>query len=356
MFEVKLSQNHMATTFHFTVVCELERYLEAEHLLEKSHELIEQLENELSEFRECSPIYQINHAARGSTVKLSQAGQALYALSEKLAQITGNAFNPAAKSLQKNLQQFSFRPETGEITKLVDGARLSFGAIGKGYALDRVKLMLEATGFKNYLLNAGGSSLVISGEWKWSWAWRKNPAGEYQGTELFHANGEAVAIGVSGTLEQGNHILATHENYSQTVQSLQSALVAHPSAAVSDALSTALFVAGWEKGSELLAPVTPHCAIASIDRSGVASYNRAFKNLWGTLCLFVFSIQSVLANEGEEQSLDLNALAEDRFNPYLGERNWLWALLPVISLVLVFLHLKQTKKDSKGYYKTGGKK
>ena len=44
---------------------------------------------------------------------------------------------------------------------------------------------------------------------------------------------------------------------------------------------------------------------------------------------------------GETETVDLSALGTSDFNPYIFDRDPIWILLPLVSLLLVFLHLKE---------------
>jgi hypothetical protein len=45
-----------------------------------------------------------------------------------------------------------------------------------------------------------------------------------------------------------------------------------------------------------------------------------------------------------EQVVDLAALGQSGFNPYVFDRNPIWALLPVVALIWVLFHLQKKKK------------
>lgn len=64
--------------------------------------------------------------------------------------------------------RFDFENQT--LYKLVSGVELDFGAVGKGFALDRMKSVLETSGIASAFISFGESSLMGLG---------KHPAGEY---------------------------------------------------------------------------------------------------------------------------------------------------------------------------------
>ncbi|MGZ3694530.1 MAG: FAD:protein FMN transferase [Bdellovibrionota bacterium] len=283
--QIRLDQNHMATTFEFRVSCDPARGLAAERAMSDAHRVVALLEGELSEFRESSPVYKLNHAEALVAVPITESVKELWDLAVREKARTKGAFNPLCKSKNKS----------GEIRLSADGkglfkterdTHLSFGAIGKGFALDRARLVLEREGFTDYLLTAGGSSVLISGfaaprtPWSWAWSWKKDVlnADVYRGKKFVHASGKAIALGVSGTMEQGEHILSNGERLNSL-----SALVAHSSAARADALSTALFVSGWKDISALQDPLQI-MPLAWMDKEENIQWNGDFQNLWGSPC------------------------------------------------------------------------
>jgi FAD:protein FMN transferase len=369
---LRQEQNHMATTFDFRIACGSADLDRADRLLARAHAEVARLEEELTEFpiasQPESPVLKLNRAAPLEKIAFTEDGFALLMRSLQLSKMTGSAFNPLAKStasatLEKDL---AWNAETHEVWKLSPGVHLGFGAIGKGYALDQVRLMLAQEGFEDFLLSGGGSSVFISGfqapghPWSWGWSWRKNEAGENLGVKMTHETGQAVAIGVSGTHEKGQHIIglgggATHKP-------LKSALIAHTSATEADALSTGLFVLGWEQGIQAYSQSLSSVGMATIDEAEIPHWNGVFQGLWKNLAqsfmalagiavtglwfasLFVHScLADTPAAAGGD--LDLSSLdaGSNTFTPYLLERSNYWILLPLFALFVVLVHLKKNK-------------
>ncbi len=357
----------MATTFDFTVSCERSRQLHAESVLAEALKLVHELEGELSEFLEASPIHQLNHSAPFARVPQKDSALFLLERSRQLATRTNGAFNVYAKSApapKADAERVAWDSTTQQAWRTDAGARVGFGAIGKGYALDRVRELLERENFRDFILSAGGSSLIISGlagpntDWEFGWSWKKSESGAPLGIRLKHS-GQTVAIGVSGTHEKGQHILGVDMNHQ-----LKSALVALPgaSAADADALSTALFVSGWEKNQALASNSVKDCgaepAMACIDAEDVPAWNGVFHKLWGkhisrvaSLVLGAFGAMTVLASAAQEvraadDSVDLGSMGGgDAFTPYIFDRNKLWILLPAFALVVILTHLRSIRRN-----------
>ena len=185
----------------------------------------------------------------------------------------------------------------------------------------RFARILEKHGFHDYLLNAGGSSHVLSGfsspgePWRWAWSWEKEADGTPRGVHFEHPTGVPMALGVSGTHEQGAHLKDPQSG--AAVVDLKSSLIGHPRATEADALSTALFVAGWDKTLPLLAKLSDKPAMAVINEEGVPRWNGFFQSLWGapvSVFLFCFTFFFTAIARADD-AVDLSADGNGRFHP-----------------------------------------
>lgn len=298
---VELSRNHMATTFILKVSCEKSRARAAESVLNEAHECIARIEAEVSEFRDDSELSKLNALSAGIEFRPeTRSMRDLIQLSFRFYSETQGAFDPSFKSEVGIglLDRFEYSahtgpktdgkhagPKTDVIMKKAPRVRLGFGAIGKGYALDRVRTLLEREGFQDFLLSAGGSSLIISGtpcaymDWPLAWSWEKR-GNDYFGRQLnLKTKRDAVAIGVSGTMEQGEHV---QRESSQS--KLLSSFIAGVSAAQTDAYSTAVLSQGWERSGEWLSRLNePHAVAGIFDEDRVLVWNGVFQNNFGSL-------------------------------------------------------------------------
>lgn len=351
---IRLEANHMATTFDFRISCPPEQTRLADRVLTHAHGEVDRLESELSEFLEHSPVYRLNHSEVGERVTFTRDAFSLLVRSFELRELTHSAFDPLSKST--DAAALSWDSNTREVWKLTAGTWLGFGAIGKGYALDQVRMKIESLGFQNYLLSAGGSSIVLSGEesagnaWQWGWSWKKDQDGNSLGIVLKHANAGKVALGVSGTHEKGEHLIDRRRG--PTNIRPKSALIGTASAADADALSTALFISGWDQSRTYLDRLPLPPAAAWIDESETPHWNGVFQNLWnrtGALAISAIAFFSFLALHSQQafcdDVVDLNSLGASAktFTPYIFDRSPVWILLPTFILFLVVAHLRKTK-------------
>jgi hypothetical protein len=131
------------------------------------------------------------------------------------------------------------------------GIEVSLGAVGKGYALDRARAVLRASGVQHALLSAGGSSIVAlggrGGGWVVDVVSPLRPARPIATLSLRNA-----ALGTSGAGEQFvvqggrryGHVIDPRSGW--PVDGTLSASVVASDAARADALSTAFLVGGLD--------------------------------------------------------------------------------------------------------------
>jgi len=192
----------------------------------------------------------------------------LLSLCRELHAATGGAFDPAATALSRGWGFLDRRPrqpaddeiaaararsgmdkvgldDLGRAVRFaVPGVELNFGAVGKGWALDRVAASLRVRGVARALLTAGGSSHRGWGGEEWELALR--PGHEDLGLLRLRD----AALGTSASGEQHfeangrrfGHVLDPRSGW--PAEGVRSASVVTSEAAVADALSTAFLVGG----------------------------------------------------------------------------------------------------------------
>ncbi len=137
------------------------------------------------------------------------------------------------------------------------GMKLGFGAIGKGYAANRAKAVMQGMGIDSGLVNAGGD-LICWGEDRHG-PWRIAIADPQNRTEpLAWLELQDVAVVSSGDYER--FALINGKRYSHIIdprtgwpaKGLRSATIVCPDAELADALATSVMVLGPEKGLALI--------------------------------------------------------------------------------------------------------
>lgn len=143
----------------------------------------------------------------------------------------------------------------GKVTMQDKQAVIDFGASGKGIALDSVKAYLDSCETERAVVSVGGSVLLY-GEGDFTVGIR-NPKGD-SGSSIATLTIPEGCISTSGSYEQSfeengkkyHHILDPETGY-PVDNGIISVTVISESGLLSDALSTACFVLGVEKGFEL---------------------------------------------------------------------------------------------------------
>ncbi|MBQ3136805.1 MAG: FAD:protein FMN transferase [Clostridia bacterium] len=168
---------------------------------------------------------------------------------------------PTEKEISEALNGIDYkkiRNEKGAV--YYQGGEVDLGAVGKGFACDLIKVYLDAAGAKGAVVSVGGSILAY-GDYnkkgdKWSIAIR-HPRSETEFLGIISLDEGFVST--SGDYERYfekdgkryHHIFDARTGYPAS-SGLISVTVVADSGVLSDALSTACFIVGEEKGKALL--------------------------------------------------------------------------------------------------------
>ncbi len=239
--------------------------------------IIDNLDKTISRFNEDSAVSRLN--ATG-TVTDSHTAYTL-SLMKEVCEKSGGVFDvtigqvsslwsigendgniPSESELEKALSKVdsSLIEIDGDTVTLKSGAKVDLGAVGKGYACDLVKSYLEESDVKGAVVSVGGSILAF-GDY--------NGAGDKWNIAIQHPRDKESYLGVlsvdggfistSGDYERYfekdgiryHHILDAATGYPAS-SGVISVTVICDSGILSDALSTACFILGYEKSLELL--------------------------------------------------------------------------------------------------------
>lgn len=242
--------NHAAMATHFQA-----RILSAEkayvaQAAQAIFDLLDSLESRLSRFRTDSEIARIAHLTPGETMRLSEPAFACLQIARRMDQATGSAFcpTPAALKTQPSLPQWDLLQEEYSILCISGRLEFDLGAIGKGFALDRMSALLREWDCPSFLLVAGGSS-ILAGDQPTGHAGWSCGLGEDDSSPRFlltHAS-----LSGSGLAIKGSHILDPRTG--RPALRKNRAWVLADTASESDALSTACMVLSELEIEEVLA-------------------------------------------------------------------------------------------------------
>lgn len=257
--------------------------------------LVEQLEDQMTVYRDQSELSQLNRLAPQEPVPLEPRLFELLFRAKSLSEETEGAFDPTSGPLVSlwNLCKHELRvPTPDELGKTLDavGVRhldfnldhgtlayslpsvsLNLGAIGKGYALDRGAELLRAAGHDDWLIHGGQSSILARGNHQGRPGWPvgiRNPQMPDRLIATLLLKNAGMGTSGSGTKffrlegKRYGHIIDPRTGWPS--EGMLSVSVIAPDAASADALATAFFVLGVEKSlefchnhSEIQAILTP---------------------------------------------------------------------------------------------------
>jgi thiamine biosynthesis lipoprotein len=286
---VRVSRRAMATTFEVALPYGTADAVDA---ATDALDLIDDLENQLTIFRDHSEVSRLNAAAAAGPVVIERRLFDLFAFCAGLTRETAGAFDIATGALTKAWgfykrqgrvptpgERAAAMARTGMRHVILDGEgrsvkyrkaglEINLGGVGKGYALDRAAELLRARwGIDAALLHGGGSSVVAVG----------HPPGDPRGwpVAVRHPWDDSLTLGTVRLRDQGlGTSAATFQYFVYNNQKLghlidprtgwpaagtASASVAAPTGAEADALSTAFFVLGVDQAGAYCRP-RPHLA------------------------------------------------------------------------------------------------
>ena len=238
----------MATYFQVRVFHEEEAY--AAQAARAAFHLLDALESRLTRFRINSDIARIAHLAPGERLRLSEPAFACLQIAKTMELATRSAFcaTPTALKTQECLPQWQLLPDDHCILCLSGQLQFDLGAIGKGFALDRMAELLSQWDCPSFLLVAGGSSILAgdSPADTSGWSCGLGEDNTVQRYLLTHAS-----LSGSGLAVKGAHILDPRTG--QPAPRQLRAWVLADTASESDALSTACMVLTESELKEVLA-------------------------------------------------------------------------------------------------------
>lgn len=273
----KFHQVAMGTGVEITLTGENEELAQKAAL--QAFQEIKRIEYLMSPWIESGDVTRINRSAGNNGVRLSPETVEVLKRAQEVSILSEGAFDitvgplvqlwrkarergmpPDIEEVKENLNLVNFRDLKiqygGNVSLGKKGMSIDLGGIAKGYAVDRAFELLKGLGYRNLVVNAGGDLRVggskMEGPWSIGIQHPRDPEKIMARISL-----SDTAIATSGDYEkffihQGkryHHILNPKNGF--PAEGCQSVTVLHKEGITADALATAIFVLGLEKGYAL---------------------------------------------------------------------------------------------------------
>lgn len=296
---LKLMGNH----FEISVVSDDEAW--AEERIGLAVDEIRRIERILTTFKDDSETALINQSAGIAAVKVSEEVFRLIERSKRISEITQGAFDISYGSIDKRLwnfdQNMTSLPDSKlakQMVRLINyrniildneeqtvflkekGMRIGFGGIGKGYAAEMAKTIMQNAGVTSGVVNASGDLA----------AWGHQPDGKPWTIGIVHPdaahlpfsymNVTDMAVATSGNYEK--FAIIDGKKYSHTinprtglpVRGIKSVTIISPNAELCDALATPVTIMGVNAGMHLINQLKGiECVIIDDDNNLYTSNN-----------------------------------------------------------------------------------
>jgi thiamine biosynthesis lipoprotein len=236
--EIHVFTHHaMATFFQVRIAGEERGY--AAQAARTAFDRLDHLESLLSRFRENSEISQLAELNPGESLRVSEPTLACLEIALRMEAATRRAFCIAPRALQAQAKLPQWSLNRSEFSVRCDSGKLDFdlGAIGKGFALDRMAEELSDWSCPSFLLVAGGSSILAGAPPSETPGWSSGLGESETDLRFWLSN---CSLSGSGVAAQGEHIIDPRTGRPAQLRPRAWALTS--SAAESDALSTACMV------------------------------------------------------------------------------------------------------------------
>lgn len=234
----------------------------------------------LSRTIEGSDVWRINHA-EGAPVEVDPVTAEVIRTGLEISEITEGAFDitigpavvlwnfrdpdsplPSAKALEEAAGRISWRRVelNGNTVRLPAGMMMDLGGIAKGYIADAVCAFLRGKGVESAILSFGGNIITIGGKPDGSpWTVGIQDIDRPTGNIMLAVESRDSSTVTSGTYERCferdgvryHHLLDPASGW-PVQNGLASVTILTSSSARADALSTAVFILGEEKGLALI--------------------------------------------------------------------------------------------------------
>lgn len=301
--EFRKPQKLMGNAFEITVVDNHEST--AYQHIEAAVAEIQRIEKQLTTFSENSQTSLINHYAGIQPVKVDREVFDLIERSLRISRITDGYFDISYGGIDKSFWNFDrnmkqlpdpklikdhlklvnyenilLNPEDQTVFLKEKGMRIGFGGIGKGYAAEMAKRLLQKRGVQSGIVNASGD-LTTWGMQSNGKPWTVGIADPDHVKQPFsYMNITDMAVATSGNYEK--FVMINGKKYSHTinpktgmpVSGVKSVTIFCPNAEIADAMATPIGIMGIKAALDLVNQIHQlECIIIDDDNTVYSSQN-----------------------------------------------------------------------------------
>ncbi len=250
----------LTTTEYLDTICDISVVSTSDKPLDICADYLEFAHKEFSAEDENSTLYKLNN---GENPELSEDFTELLSQGDEFSKKHPDLFSIYLDPVIKAWKIAENGGALPDVEKALAAASsqefVNFGGIAKGFITDKIVEKLKASGVKSALINLGGNAYAV-GKKQTGENWKigiQNPKDENGIIGVITA--EDIAVITSGDYQRYfeadskryHHILDPKTGF-PAESGIHSVTVIHENATLADCLSTAAFVAGVEKGNELL--------------------------------------------------------------------------------------------------------
>jgi thiamine biosynthesis lipoprotein len=271
----------MGNRFQISVVAENQAW--ADGCIQAAIHEIQRIENLLTTFNEESETALINKNAGIQPVKVSKETFDIIERSIRISNVTQGAFDITYGSVDKRLWNFDTNMKSlpdketaGKMVRFVnyrniildaqqttvflkeEGMRIGFGGIGKGYAAEKAKLVMQEMGAESGIVNASGD-LTVWGYQPGGNPWTIGIVDPNTAGQIFsYMNVTGMAIATSGNYEK--YVVINGKKYSHTINprtglpvtGIKSVTIISTNAEIADAMATPVMIMGIHAGLDMI--------------------------------------------------------------------------------------------------------
>jgi thiamine biosynthesis lipoprotein len=299
----KYHQVAMGTVIEITLIADDEEAANKASL--QAFQEIKRIETLMSPWLDSSDVTRINRSAGKEWVKVSPETMEVIKKAQEISELSEGGFDitigpltelwrkarkkkipPSIEEVKEKLGLVNFKnietDQEGKVFLQKKDMAIDLGGIAKGYAVDRAFELLKSLGYRNLIINGGGDLRVggLKNNQPWSIG-IQNPRESQK--LLARISASDTAIATSGDYEkyfiyQGkryHHVFNPKDGFPK--DDCQSVTVLCKEGMIADALATAVFVLGREKGYSLCQKLDGvKCLI--VDKEGKTIFSPGLKD------------------------------------------------------------------------------